>query len=297
MELRRIRYFLAVANELHFGRAAEKLHIAQPPLSEQIRKLEDELGVKLFARTSRKVSLTDAGRIFLTGAQQAMDAIDRAALSASQAQRGESGHLILGFASSAAMTVMPPVLRYLKEQLPGLKLTLRQFSRASLASEALVRGELDLAIIRPTQTAGIDRHVILEDPLVAALWKGHPLAGKGPVDLTSFKDEGFILFPPSQGSTVGIVVENICERSGFLPTPAHYVDNVYTMLGLVAANAGVALVPLSLNRLKMEDIEFCEIVNSDVNFDLVLCWGSKTNNLLLENTIKKIIDCDLKKFN
>ena len=290
MELRRIRYFLAVAEELHFGRAAEKLNMAQPPLSEQIRKLEDELGFKLFNRTSRTVALTEAGKVFLSGARKSMEQLERASLIALQVHRGEKGHLAMGFVGSICVTILPIILQHLRRTLPELELELHKFSSSRLIAESVRRRELDIGILHPTPVEDLHSRTIQRDQFMVAFWDGHHLAREKTLRLTDIAGEEFILFPPNQGTVVNTVTHNVCKRAGFTPRIAHYVDDVYTMLGLIAARMGIALLPGSLDALKTRGISFRPLVDVEESLDLVLNWNPSTQNPLLDNTVHAVVE-------
>lgn len=290
MELRRIRYFLAVAEELHFGRAAEKLNMAQPPLSEQIRKLEDELGFKLFARTSRSVILTEAGEVFLAGARKSMEQLERASLTALQIHRGEKGHLALGFVGSICVTMLPTILQHLRKTLPELELDLHKFSSSRLIGEAVRRRELDLGIMHPTMIDDLDSRTIQRDNVMVALWNDHALANAKKLRLRDISEEDFVLFPPNQGAVVNALTHHVCKRAGFTPRVAHYVDDVYTMLGLVAARMGISLLPGSIEALKTNGITFRPLIDVNETYDMVLSWRTGTHSKLLHNTIGAVLE-------
>lgn len=291
IEFRRIRYFLAVAETLHFGRAAERLGMAQPPLSEQIRKLEDELGVTLFVRSTRTVALTDAGRIFLAGARRAMAEIERAAVAAQQAERGIQGLLVLGFVSSASVTVLPNALGQLRTAIPDLDLDLRQYRHSRDVIDALLQGEVDIAVTRPSGKPSVSEHVLLRDRVIAALPKDHPLTSEHSVTPAMLREERFILFPPYQGNVVNTVIGRICQAAGFTPRPAHFVDDVYAMLGLVAAGTGIALLPESLATLSVAGIAYRHLKDAAETMDLCVAWrrDEEKSRLLLRHAVTQIM--------
>ncbi|HEY9621418.1 MAG TPA: LysR substrate-binding domain-containing protein, partial [Crinalium sp.] len=189
MELRHLRYFMAVAEELHFGRAAERLHMAQPPLSQQIRQLEDELGFSLFHRTKRNVQLTEAGSLFLEGCQKIFEQLDQAIQMGQQASRGEVGKLAIGFVSSAAYNVLPSILQQFHKAFPAIHLALRELT-TDQQLQWLRDGRIDVGLLRPPiddDTFGLT--TIFEEPLVVALPETHPLAEQEQISVRSLINE------------------------------------------------------------------------------------------------------------
>ena len=199
MELRHLRYFVAVAEELHFGRAARRLEMAQPPLSIQIQRLEKELGVKLLERTQRHVGLTAAGRVFLERARRVLEQAELAVHAAQRAGRGETGSLAVGFVGSATYGVLPEVLRLFRRRFPDVDLMLYEMG-STAQQRAVVEGRLHLGLIRtPRDNAGLDealaQQVVQREPLVVALPKGHALTRLETLPLIQLAAEPFILFP------------------------------------------------------------------------------------------------------
>jgi len=288
IEIRRLRYFIALAEELHFGRAAQRLNISQPPLSEQIRKLEEELGVRLFERTSRNVLLTEAGRIFLAGTYRALEEVERAATAASQAQRGMAGHLKAGYLASAGVTFLPSLLRHLRTVIPGLQFEFRQFS-SSAALEALARRSLDVALVRTAfGNEAFASRVIHEDRLILALPYDHPLAREPELRLAQLHDEMFVLYPPNEGRVAYDVVQRACIQAGFVPRAVEFVEDVYGMLGLVAAGLGLAVVPGSIGGLRVAGVVFRELPDTSEKFALSLVWRKADETPLIERVVREI---------
>jgi len=179
MDLRHLRYFIAVAEELHFTKAAQRLHIAQPPLSRQIRELEEEMGVTLINRAARQIELTDAGQVFLERARQVLRAADAAVLETQRAQRGETGKLAVGFFEQAAYTLLPPTLHAFHERFPEVDVQLRWFPVVGQLT-ALMQGEIDIAFVLPVvDLAGVSKALLLKEPFVIAVPGSHPFAQRG----------------------------------------------------------------------------------------------------------------------
>jgi len=243
VELRHLRYFVAVAETLHFGRAAERLRIAQPPLSQQIRRLEDELGVRLFDRTNRRVDLTEAGRVFLLEARRTLAQADRAARAALRAHRGELGRLTIGYMASAELTVLPRVLPAFRERYPDVEIRLQilppreQFQR-------LRDGRLHVGFVRlPVVERGLAIVPIYREPLVAVLPERHPLARQRTVSLRALRDERFVLFPRQHAPGYYDRLMEICRRADVNPKPIQESEKLHTILSLVAMRRGVSLMP------------------------------------------------------
>lgn len=288
LELRRLRYFLAVAQELHFARAAERLHMAQPPLSLQIRKLEEEVGFRLFERTSRRVALTEAGRVLLAGARTAMDELQRAIYSGQQTERGHSGHIRIGFVSSGGVTFLPKLLRQLRKSLPEVQTETRQYSTNG-ALEALAQRAIDLAVVRTPLVADKLLHrPILRDYVVLALPDDHPMCKRKRIRLQQMQHEMFVQYPPNEGHAAYGVVQRACLAAGFVPSVAEFVDDVYGMLGLVGAGIGVALMPAAISRLRVDGVVFRPLLEVEQFFELSLVWRAEDDRRLISAVVDSL---------
>ena len=247
MELRHLRYFVGVAEELHFGRAAQRLGISQPPLSQQIRALEDELGVALFERSSRRVALTAPGRLFLAEARRTLAQAAHAIQVARRAELGEIGELTVGFSTSAPFTtVVSQALFTFRQRYPGIRLLLNEMPRDAQI-EALAARELDVAFIRgfdlPVLPPDIRALPLIEEPLLLAMRSGHPLADLDrPVRLADLAGESFVLFGRERGSGFNEHFGLLCRRAGFEPHIAQEASGLATLLGLVAAGFGITMI-------------------------------------------------------
>jgi len=272
MELRHLRYFIAVAEELHFGRAAARLHMAQPPLSQQIKTLENELGVMLFERTRRRVELTDAGRMFFGEAQATLKQAARAEAAARSAAEGKRGRLTVGFVTSASYSVIPAAVRAFSKSHPDIELTLHEMV-PSVQLTALERQEIDVGILRPPiRHPTMISKVILSEPLVVAVPRGHPLAAKKSISLKSLKTEPLILFPRKHGPGLFDVIYKAFQESGFVPVPARETGEVQSILAHVAGGLGISLVPGTLSGFHARDIEYRPIQGCKASIDLVAVW-------------------------
>lgn len=244
MELRHIRYFVAVAEELHFRRAAERLNVSQPPLSQQIRQLEEELGVALFHRNRRGVSLTPAGRRFLPRARRILSDVDIALL---LTKRDSAQTFTVGFVSSAT-SLMAPILRNFRGAHPDIDLRLVEGS-TSQQGDMLRSGEIDVGFLRPPVPGrGVNTEILVQERLALILADDHPLAGRPHLKLADMARERFVLFPRPLGPGLFDSIIVACRKAGFSPEIDQIGDSMLTILGLVAAGQGVSLVPSSLKR-------------------------------------------------
>jgi DNA-binding transcriptional LysR family regulator len=258
MELRHLRYFVTLAEELHFGRAAAKLHISQPPLSMQIRALEEELGVTLLNRTQRQVSLTQAGTALLGEARHILARVEQAVLMTKRAGRGEIGELVIGFISVADYNVLPLVLREFRRRFPLVNLTLRE-STTDAQTRDLAAGRIDVGfVLPPIGDPSLESISILREPLIAALPERHPLARKpGKLALEKLKDAPFILF--ARPFAPGLY-------------DAQEAIQMQTIVSLVSAELGVALIPASLTNLKRTGVVYKFLKAGSPLTDIHLVW-------------------------
>ncbi len=272
MELRHLRYFVTLAEELHFGRAAERLHIAQPPLSQQIRQLEIELGFDLFHRTKRKVQLTEAGLVFLEEAQQILKQLEQAIQIGRQTSRGEIGQLAIGFVSSAGYNVLPKFHRTFRTSLPGVVLELRELTTFQQV-QSLREGRIDVGFIRPPiEESGFNTETIFREPLVVALPETHPLANKLNLSLASLCSEPFILFSRINAPGLYDTLISLCQQAGFSPMVVQEAIQMQTIVSLVAAEIGVAIVPASLQHLQRTGVVYKILQEPTPEVPLNLIW-------------------------
>jgi DNA-binding transcriptional LysR family regulator len=257
VELRHLRYFIAVAEECHFGRAADRLHIAQPPLSQQIKQLENELGVVLLNRTTRRVELTPAGRVYLQRAREVIASVDAAGVEAGRVAAGEIGRVAIGFTGSATYELLPRLARVLRDDFPGIVLDLKGEMLTPRQVEALLDRSLDLGFLRPpVGAAGLDVRVLRREPLIAVLPEAHPLASRESVRLADLRDEPFVSYLSQHRSVVYDAVFEACQRVGFSPVQVQEVAETSTLVAFVAGGIGVALVPASVQHLKITGAVF-----------------------------------------
>lgn len=247
MELRQIEAFLAVAEELHFGRAAHRLRMAQSPLSQTIRKLEKSLGTALFERNTRAVSLTTAGFAFLPHARKILEEFDLARRAATADSGEVYGRLSIGFSGALNHKTLPPLTRALRQRYPQLELTLTGGLLTQDALDQLGNGSLDLSFIGlPVDAPALATRSIAVEPLGAILPEDHPLAGRSAISLAELAADGFITMPAAQGSTLRDAIFSACTAAGFRPRVVQEVSDPYMALSLVAGGVGVSLMPGSV---------------------------------------------------
>ncbi|WP_298670348.1 LysR substrate-binding domain-containing protein [uncultured Sphingomonas sp.] len=265
MDLRHLRYFLCVAEEMHFGRAAQRLGISQPPLSQQIRALEDELGVRLFDRTSRRVRLTEAGELFVPEARQTLLQAERAIEIARLARRGELGRLRVGFTSSGPFVpLIASALYRFRESHRDVELTLRELGREEQMEE-LRRGALDIVLVRgaepPPLPPDIVARCIIEEDMVVAMRAGHRLADcAADPTIADLAGVPLVLYAAPLGAGFNEHFFSLCRDAGFEPDIAHEASSFATLLGLVAAGFGATILARSLERLHLENVIYRSFV-------------------------------------
>ena len=283
MELRHLRYFVAVAEELHFGRAAARLFIAQPPLSQQIQQLERERGVTLFQRTSRRVQLTPAGEVFLTGARQTLAELESAVQAAQRAARGETGWLGIGFAASATYDLLPAVLHDFREQFPDVALSLMELNAVE-QSAALRDRSIHVGFARPhADEAEAAVEAVLREPFLVALPAAHPLAGRPELSLAMLAGEPFVSFPERPLPSYAQVVRAVCEGAGFAPRVVQEVREMQTAISLVAAGLGIALLPASVQHLHRDGVVYRPLLDSAPRTELAVVTRKEDAAPALQN--------------
>ncbi|WP_032377502.1 LysR substrate-binding domain-containing protein [Rhodococcoides fascians] len=254
--LNRLSCFIAVAEELHFGRAAERLHMTQPPLSRQIQQLESEVGVQLIDRTSRSVTLTAAGLAFLPEARRILDLAEGALLTVRRVPTGDLGTVVVGFTGASAHAVLPQLLDAAREKLPDVKLVLREMVSA-VQMESLAVGDLDLGLARPPlKRPGIASRPVLHESLIAAMPEHHPLAEKDELSVEDFDEQPIIMYSPVDARYFHELLISTFTIVGVTPRYVQYVTQVHTMLVLVRSGIGLALVPESASTMRPEGVVF-----------------------------------------
>ncbi|MDA0168475.1 LysR substrate-binding domain-containing protein [Solirubrobacter taibaiensis] len=271
MELRHLRYFIAVAEERHFGRAAARLHMAQPPLSQAIRRFEAELGEPLLYRTTRSVELSPAGEVMLERGREILAAADSAFDDARRAARGEYGRLAIGFTGSSTYALLPALAAAVRAALPGVMLELRGELLTPAQIEHLLDGSLDLGLLRPpVHERDLCTEVVRSERLVAVLPHTHRLASADAVPLAELEHEPFVTYPLR--SVVHDAAEDACAAHGFTPIGAHEVGETATLISFVAAGLGVSLVPESVCKMTVEGAVYRPLEQDATRVELAVAW-------------------------
>lgn len=253
-ELSQLRCFVAVAEELHFARAAARLNMTQPPLSRQIQLLERALDVLLFDRSGRAVRLTSAGRAFLPEARQILQLSEMAGLAAKRVARGEAGSVVLGSTAVAGYDLLPRLVAFASTKLPDIDLVLKEMVTAEQI-EALANGRLDLGLLRPPfDRRVLDSVCIQREPLLLAIPTAHPLAGKARPSLADLDEQLIIMWEPGEARYFYDLITGLCAAAGARPRPVQYLPQAHTMLALVAIGLGVAVVPEAARVLRFEGV-------------------------------------------
>jgi DNA-binding transcriptional LysR family regulator len=259
MELRHLRSFVTVAEELHFGRAAERLHIAQSPLSQQIQRLERQVGVALFDRNRRKVELTEAGQAMLVHAREALAQADLAANAARGAAAGEAGNLRVGFLASAALELLATIIPPWRVIAPAATLEFVEGTTRDHVAGVRER-TLDVAFVRPPQAADdLVVDVVGREPVVAVVPSGTRLAQRKSLRLNQLRDEPFVLFPRESAPDFHDDLIDACSKSGFAPKVDYECSAMPTVVAVVAAGLGVSLVPQSISRIALEGVSYLSL--------------------------------------
>lgn len=277
MELRHLRYFVAVAEELHFSRAAERLHIGQPPLSQAIQALEADIGAQLFERSKRWVRLTEAGKLFLADARRILALSEQAADTARRAERGEAGELRMGFTFSIPFSpLFAAVINRYRQQFPAVSLTLHEMATQPQL-DAISQRTMDIGFIRPpaggeasiaTGTFKVTR--LLKDRLVLVIPRGHTLATRRKVAIKELAQEDFVLYPQSAGTGIVPQIVGLCRDAGFTPRVVQEAGESSTIIGLVAAGCGISILPASFERIQLEGVCYVPITDAAATTALLL---------------------------
>ena len=280
-EIRLLRAFVTLADELHFGRAAARLHVVQAALSQQIKALEESVGAPLFERTTRRVELTEVGRIFRVDALDTLTRADRAFARAQRAARGELGTLRLGFVSAAALTALPRTLLALESTSPGLDVELLEAgTKAQL--DGLRSGQLDAGfILGPLEADDLQSMVATEHALQVVLPPGHRLQGRRRVRLADLADEAVVWMKAESEPTLRRAYLEMCRRAGFEPRVAYEVDHLVSMFGLVAAGMGISFVPQNAESLAPAGVDLVAL-SPRVPSRVLLVWDPEVHSPVVQ---------------
>ncbi|MEU0317015.1 LysR family transcriptional regulator [Nocardioides sp. NPDC006273] len=294
MELRHLRYFVAVAEERHFGRAAERLHMAQPPLSQQIRQLEAELGLTLLTRTTRRVDLTPAGAAYLERAREILGAVDAAAHEAASIASGRRGRLLIGCVGSATYSLLPALARTLRAELPEVEFGFRGEMLSPDQAAALTDGTLDLGLLRPLPTGnsgvpGLSITHLRQENLLVAIPKDHRFAGRRRVRIADLDGEDLVIHAGSGRSAMNALIQELFDSAGIRSHIAHEVAETSTLVTFVAAGLGVAIVPEPTAALAVPGVVYVPLTGTP-GVELVAATRAGDESPLLTRALAILVE-------
>lgn len=288
MEFRQLRYFVTVAQELHFGRAAERLDITQPALSKQIRVLENKIGVQLFIRTKRTVNLTPAGEVFLTQAQQLLQQADNAIALTKRTALGEVGRLTVGFTATATYTVLPELIGRFQSCYPQVEIEMFELSTEAQVT-ALNQHEIDLGFLHPPiDSRGLEIYPLLSEKFVVVLPSQHHLLDKQLLSLQDLAQESFILHPRSEGKFLYDEFFKLCRQTGFKPKIVKEVGSHQTRICFVAAGMGITFIPAGLQTLIGDNLVCKPIKDVPLKLEFAVAWRSIIIMPVLQEFLKLV---------
>ncbi|GGC87954.1 LysR family transcriptional regulator [Thalassobacillus devorans] len=296
MELRHLKYFTVIAEELHFRRAAEKLNISQPPLSQQLKQLENELQVKLFYRTNRSVELTEAGSVLLEKAYNIFNYLDDACEETRGVHRGEIGELTLGYSGSAVFDLIPTIIHSCNQLFPNLTLDLKQLT-TSEQIKALEERKIQVGVlVPPLENPNLVTQTIREEKLVVCLPNNHPLAqGRAQIDARELATENFIMPPRQAGHGYYEAIKNIFKDAGFTPTIVQTAKEQHTMVSLVAAGIGIVIVPEYTQFIKLENVVYLPF-NKTYPKITAMAWHKENRRPVVNRFISVVQEFVIPKF-
>ena len=296
IDIRRLQLFIAVAEELHFGRAAARVGMAQPPFSHQIRRLENELDLTLLTRNSRNVALTSAGAELLVHARDLIERRDRLVDHVRKTANGDAGTLRLGFAASSAIGLLSRIVRRFREEVPGVVLELDDRDGMD-GSVAIRKGKIDLAIVRaPFEAPDLDVELIYEEPFVVVMPADHPLADRASVSPVELTSNSFVLFPRAASAGLHDTIIGICIRAGFSPQISQEANAWLSIMGLVESGFGITIAPKSAQAICPPGITCRPIVGSDARAGLAMASRQNASNPLIkrfQDVVRASVQSDL----
>lgn len=288
MELRQLQYFLAVAEEMNFSRAAVRLQISQPPLSRQILQLEQEIGVELFRRTKRRVELTEAGKVFLAETRQILTQVEQGVRLAQRASRGEIGRLVVGFEGSSTYDVIPRSLKVYRERFPEVDLVVYAMTTEE-QTQALLENRIDIGFtVSPLNDQRLAIEIILREALILAMPESHSLVARNEVRVRELAGEPFIMFQRNRGCGLYDQVIAVCQRAGFSPRVIQEADEMQVILGFVAAGLGITLLSASVQQFQRPGVVYRTLQPSTPKVSLALAWRGDDPSAVLQAFVEVV---------
>ena len=288
-ELYQLRCFVAVAEELHFGRAAQRMNLTQPPLSRQVQMLEAEVGVRLLQRNKRVVRLTPAGRVFLHDARHVLERAQTAVNRARMAERGQDGALTLGFTALASVALMPKLVAAAREEHPGIALVLHEMLSTE-QEQWLLAGQLDLGLLRPpVRNAELSSMLVHEEQFVLAVAGDSPLSRRPRLDLHALSGERFIMYSPEEAKSFFDLLTGLFQQAGVITDIVQYAGTPYAILSLVGAGLGAALVPASARGFPATNVQFLPItLPRRASIEFLIAWRRLNDNPALSCILRMV---------
>ncbi|WP_416968770.1 LysR family transcriptional regulator [Streptomyces sp. 4F14] len=289
LPLPQLHAFVVLAEELHFGHAAARLGIAQPPLSQQIRRLEEKVGHALFTRTPGRITLTPAGAELLPTARRALTDLAEGLAAARAVGSGQAGRLRIGFAASVALTVLPGLLRTFRDRYPGVHLDIHEMTTAPQLA-ALHDRTIDIGLLRepPADETGLGFRTVLTEPFVAVLPSAHPLAARRTVQLAQLADSPFVLLPRAVGPALHDQIIGLCTEAGFTPQVVQHAVEWQTVCALVETGLGVSLAPASIRRIRLKGVAFRRISPGTARTRVAVAWRENDHNPLVTHLLATV---------
>jgi DNA-binding transcriptional LysR family regulator len=296
IELRSLKYFVVVAEELNFGRAANRLQIAQPPLSRQIQRLERELGVELFERLNRRIQLTPAGHVLLQEARQLLLQVEQVISLTQKAGRGEVGQLVVGFEGSFSYDIVPFSFKAFQAQYPDVTLVVHEMTTGN-QQQALLENQIDIGfVVPPIDNTQLSVETVLREKFVLAVPEAHPLATQSEVRIHNLVNEPFVMGPHEKQCGLYLQVLRICEEAGFSPIIVQETNEIQMLLGFVAAGLGISLLPASVRSFQRSGIAYCDLHPPVPEIELAIAWKTEHPSLVLQRFLAVVRDFSTQNF-
>ncbi|MGP7817265.1 acetoin biosynthesis transcriptional regulator AlsR [Niallia sp. 01092] len=289
MELRQLQYFVTLAEELHFGRAAARLNMTQPPLSQQIKHLEEEVGFPLFHRSNRLVELTEAGNVFLSQVRTVLNQLNKAVETASLTARGELGKIVIGFVGSATYEILPPAIREFRSMYPSVDIDLRQLSIPKQLT-ALLQGEIDIGFLHPPVSSDeLISKSLMQSDSIFVIPKDHRLAKQENISIKDIKDEAIISLSKGAWPSLYTNFVSLCEKYGFQPNIVQESTDCQMVIGLVTAGIGIAVIPTTAKNPHNLDVVYKKIEKDELIAEWIISYKRENHNPALFHFVHHVL--------